>query len=134
LKPPKVYYIIDDDPDDQQFLIDALTDNDQSVKCFTAHNGKEGIRNLTGGMIPLPHAIFLDLNMPGMSGKECLSKLKTIPSLQHIPVIIYSTSSDQKEIQLLMEMGAFHFLVKAFSLKALGKELSLIVTALNEFA
>jgi len=132
LKRPKIYHIIDDDSDDQQFLIDALADNDQTVKCFTAPNGQEGIRNLTAGMIPLPDAIFLDLNMPGMNGKQCLLELKRTPSLQHIPVVIYSTSSDKKEMAQVMEMGAFHFLVKAFSLKSLEKELSIILTALNE--
>jgi len=134
LKQPKIYHIIDDDSDDQQFLIDALTDNDQSVKCFTAHNGEEGLSNLTGGIIPLPNAIFLDLNMPGMNGRQCLLELKRTPALKDIPVVIYSTSSNKKEMQQVMQMGAFHFLVKDISLKLLAQELSIIMTALNEVA
>ncbi|HEY4935181.1 MAG TPA: response regulator [Puia sp.] len=126
-----IYYIVDDDTDDQQFLIEALTENDINVQCFTAPNGKEAINNLKKAVIPLPDAIFLDLNMPQLNGKQCLAELKRTASLQHIPVIIYSTTSNKKEMQDTLQMGASYFIVKKSSFKDLRKELSLITSKLN---
>jgi CheY-like chemotaxis protein len=126
------YYIIDDDIDDQQFLVEALVENDQSSQCFKAPNGEVAINNLKKAIIPLPDAIFLDLNMPGLTGKQCLVELKQTASLQHIPVIIYSTSSNKKEIQETLEMGAFSFLIKKSSFQELRKELSFITSELKK--
>jgi CheY-like chemotaxis protein len=126
------YYIIDDDIDDQQFLVEALVENDQSSECFRAHNVEEAINNLKKAIIPLPDAIFLDLNMPGLTGKQCLVELKQTPSLQHIPVIIYSTSSNRKEIQETLQMGAFFFLIKKSNFEELSEELSFITSELNK--
>lgn len=130
----KTYYIIDDDIEDQQFLAEALIENDQSSQCFTAPNGEEAIDNLKKAIIPLPDAIFLDLNMPRLTGKQCLAELKRIASLQHIPVIMYSTSSNKKEIQETFEMGAFSYLIKKSSFQELRKELSLITSELKKFS
>lgn len=128
----KTYYIVDDDIDDQHFLIEALTGNERSAKCITAFNGQDALTNLKKSLHSLPDAIFLDLNMPGLNGKQCLSELKRTPSLQHIPVIIYSTSSDKKEIQETMDMGASYFLIKKSNFKELSEELSLIMCNLIE--
>ena len=69
--------------------------------------------------------------MPRMNGKECLVELKNTPFLQNIPIIIYSTTSDQKEIQKTLQMGASHFLIKKSSFNELCKELSSIMIRLN---
>lgn len=128
----KIYYIVDDDIDDQQFLIEALTEHDEQIQCFTAFNGQEAITHLKGTFVPLPDAIFLDLNMPGLNGKQCLQELKQTPSLQHIPVIIYSTTSAENEIQETMRMGASYFLVKRSSYRELVNELSQIDIVVNK--
>jgi len=128
----KKYYIVDDDPDDQQFLIEALTDNEPDVQCASAYNGQEAMKNLNRDINDLPHAIFLDQNMPGLTGKQCLLELKSTISLQHIPVIIYSTSFDEREIENVMQLGAFHFLRKNSSFNELKKELHLITARIDK--
>lgn len=115
--------------DDQQYLIEALTENDRSAQCYTANNGQEAMIYLKSIVAPFPDAIFLDLNMPRMGGKQCLTELKLIPLLRDIPVIIYSTSSDNGEIADTMQMGAAHFLVKGSNFKDLRQELALILAA-----
>jgi CheY-like chemotaxis protein len=124
------YYIIDDDLDDQQFLIEALTENDATVQCTTATNGQAAIDYLKKVDGHLPDAIFLDLNMPCMSGNQCLLELKSLPILKNIPVIIYSTSFNSQEKENCMKMGAFYFLVKSFSFQSLKEELTIINAAL----
>lgn len=131
LNKAKTYYIVDDDTDDQQFLMEALTENDTTSQCFTAYDGQEAITNLKNAIVPFPDVIFLDLNMPGTNGKQCLAELKRTPSLQHIPVIIYSTTSNKKEIQETMQMGALYFLIKKSSFRELREDLYPIIDSIN---
>lgn len=126
-----VYYIIDDDLDDQQFLIEALTKNDSGSQCISARNGKEALSNLKNASVLFPDMIFLDLNMPKINGKQCLTELKHTLFLREIPVVIYSTSFNKKEIQECLNMGAFYFLTKKSSFQELRQELSLISTKLD---
>lgn len=103
-----------------------MVKNDPSCNYFTAFNGEEAITGLADATIPFPDVILLDLNMPLMNGRECLVALKQAPSLQHIPVIIYSTTSDKKEIREITELGAAYFLIKKPSFKQLCEEISSI--------
>ena len=125
------YYIVDDDKDDQNFLIEALTANDQNVKCFTSLNGKLAIYDLSTGINPLPDVIFLDLNMPKFNGKQFLAEIKRTPSLLHIPIVIYSTTSDKNEIVETLKLGAAYFMTKKSSTKELREALSIITAGLN---
>jgi DNA-binding response OmpR family regulator len=127
----RTYYIIDDDVDDQNFLIEALTANDRDIQCFTAFEGKRAIRDLSSNKNPLPDAIFLDLNIPKFNGKQCLAEIKRTPSLLHIPIIIYSTTSDKREIGETMKLGAAYFMTKKSSIKELREELAVITAGLN---
>ena len=126
----KNYFIVDDDRDDQIFLIEALTENCNNIRCYTAFNGQEALTDLSTPAFPIPDAIFLDLNMPRLNGKQCLAELKLTPGLMEIPVIMYSTSSAQQEISDALQMGAYYFLVKKGSYKELRDELILIMALL----
>jgi CheY-like chemotaxis protein len=121
-----IYFIVDDDIDDQQFLIEALVENNPFSQCFTACDGEEAITQLRNAIVPTPDVIFLDLNMPRLNGKQCLVMLKNSPSFQHIPVVIYSTTSNKQEIQEIYELGASYFLIKPDSFKELREELASI--------
>ena len=131
MKTAKTYFIVDDDPDDQQFLIEALVENDPTCRCFTASDGQEAITNLSDATISIPDVIFLDLNMPLMNGRECLTALKRATLLQHIPVIIYSTTSNIEEIREILGQGASYFLMKKYSFKELREEIALITLKIN---
>lgn len=120
----KTYFVVDDDIDDQQFLVDALTKNNPDCKCFTASNGQEAIAYLSDDLIPLPDVIFLDLNMPVLNGKQFLAIIKQTTSLVQIPIVIYSTTSSKQEMQEMNERGAAYFLVKTHSFKGLCEELA----------
>jgi len=126
LKKRKAYFIVDDDIDDQQFLVEALTQNNPDCECFTASNGQEAIAYLLDDLIPLPDVIFLDLNMPVLNGKQFLVTIKQTTSLLGIPIVVYSTSSSKQEMQEMNERGAAYFLVKTHSFKALCEELAAI--------
>jgi CheY-like chemotaxis protein len=65
----------DDDKDDRDLLSEALEQIDPSISCITAHDGKEALSILQENRT-LPDYIFLDVNMPVMDGKKCLTELK----------------------------------------------------------
>ena len=116
---------VDDDQEDREFFCDALREIDPSITCLVAPGAMEALSLLQSHM-PLPDYIFLDINMPMMDGKQCLKILKTIPQLAPIPVIMYSTSTDTREIKECYSLGAEDFLIKPHSFEKLVHDLSSI--------
>jgi CheY-like chemotaxis protein len=112
MEQPKTLFIIDDDEDDQLFLHEAIHDLNLSIDFFYANNGETALQLLKGEEIPVPDYIFLDLNMPKLNGKECLIEIKKLPKYANVPIIIYTTSSSQKDKQEIMDLGAQYFLTK----------------------
>jgi CheY-like chemotaxis protein len=107
-----VVYIIDDDIDDQNFLTEAIKEIDSAIECYTAMNGQEGLNKLEANAVPFPSLIFLDLNMPRIDGRKFLMALKKHPKFKSIPVVIYTTSADQKDRDEMHQLGAADYVVK----------------------
>lgn len=105
-------FLIDDDPDDQHVFAEALSEIDNSVSLLTSSNGLEALEILREAKTSLPDLIFLDLNMPKMSGKQFLKQIKSEPGLQNIPVLIYTTSSAISDREESLDLGAAGFIVK----------------------
>lgn len=59
-----------------------------------------------------PKLILLDLNLPGISGLEVLKKIKEIPYFKYVPVVLFSTSDDVRDVKSSLESGANAFLTK----------------------
>lgn len=123
----RIFFIADDDPDDQELFIQALQEIDEFCKCETALNGEEALQKLNSTFL-LPDFIFLDLNMPRMNGRECLTGIKKNTALKHVPVIIYSTSANQKDIDETLEQGAAFFLQKPNRFEELSRSLDNIIS------
>ncbi len=60
----------------------------------------------------LPDLILLDLNMPRKDGREALLEIKAEPTLQHIPIVILTTSQEEKDVSFSMGAGANSFITK----------------------
>src|ERR671910_306752 len=95
--------IIDDDEDDRELFCEAVGYISKDIDCLHATDGENALELLAVGKGKLPDFIFLDLNMPRLNGKECLAEIKKLPRYTNVPVIIYSTSSHQKDIQEIMQ-------------------------------
>lgn len=111
--------LIDDDKDDQEIFKLALQDINKHIECLTVDNGIEGLQMLQSNEAFTPGHIFLDLNMPRMNGKDCLAALRNIPRLAKVPIVIYSTSSDPRDLRETKELGASDYIVKQYSLASL---------------
>ena len=103
--------LVDDDTEDQEIFTTALEMVAENVQCTAFSNAKEALNQLVAGTLN-PDVIFLDLNMPVMSGQEFLVRIKKQERVCDIPVIIFSTSSNQNTIKLMRELGAVDFVTK----------------------
>lgn len=110
--------IIDDDEDDQEIFLTAVKEVSTTVISMAFDSGVEALKQLRLKNIS-PEVIFLDLNMPVMSGQQVLIELKNDPALQNIPVIIFSTSSRPSTIQEMKDLGATNFITKPLGFKDL---------------
>jgi DNA-binding response OmpR family regulator len=119
MKPESICLLIDDDLDDQEIFAVALKQVNIDFQCQLATSGTEAIKKLSDPSLPAPDFIFLDLNMPKMNGKECLREIKTFQHLNHIPVVIYSTSSLKHDVSETKLLGACDFITKPFSMNEL---------------
>ncbi|HEX8061385.1 MAG TPA: response regulator [Cyclobacteriaceae bacterium] len=104
-----VLFCIDDDPEDIELFIDAVRVIDRSYTCLTAVDGYEALRKLA---IMVPDYIFLDINMPGMNGRETLEHIRRDDRLNEVPIYILSTSKDLREAASCLQLGATKWIVK----------------------
>lgn len=128
MKAKKTFFIVDDDIDDQDLFIEAVSEVDDSIECLSASDCEEALDLLKNKKIGMPDMIFLDLNMPRLNGKQCLAELKKEAHLADIPVIIYSTSSEKRDIEETSRLGAAHFLTKPNKFEELCKAISFVVS------
>ena len=84
-------------------------------------NGQEFMDYILLPNQPLPHLVFLDLNMPIKNGMECLVEIRKIKRLQSLSVAIYSTSSSENDIEETFIKGANIYINKPNDFKKLKK-------------
>ncbi len=70
---------------------------------------------------PRPGVILLDLNLPGTDGREVLNEIKTDPDLKQIPVIVLTTSKDDRDIEVCYRCGANSYIQKPVDLEGFMK-------------
>jgi CheY-like chemotaxis protein len=119
--------LIDDDEDDRALFKEAVNFLDHDLQCWTANDGQHALDVLAYELIVLPDLIFLDLNMPKMSGIEFLTAIKKSRQHKNIPVIIYSTSSNPEDLRKCHDLGATDFITKPSDFQELIKTLSTLL-------
>lgn len=120
-------FYADDDAEDREIFCDAIQQINPAIKVVLSKDGQEALEILSV-QSQAPDYIFLDINMPRMNGIECLTKLKSDDRLKSIPVIIYSTTADSREVKRLILLGADEFISKANSFAKLKESLHKVLT------
>jgi len=100
---PLVILLVEDDLADQKLIKISLRNEKIANDPYTVQTGEEGMdflyrRGKYSDDTPQPDLILLDLNMPGMGGKEFLRRIKEDEGLKQIPVVILTTSEAEKDI------------------------------------
>jgi CheY-like chemotaxis protein len=107
----KKILLVDDDQEDQEIFEVVLSEIDDMVNFICAGTAEAALNTLKNSA-EKPDYIFLDLNLPLMNGFECLDVIKSNDRLQNIPVVIYSTSSRDTDIEKAKALGAAEYITK----------------------
>jgi CheY-like chemotaxis protein len=108
---PSTILLADDDPDDRELFGETIKDVSPGSKLFTFENGK-GILAYLDRPVAVPDLIFLDINMPLVCGKECLKEIRQNVNFKDVPVVIFSTSTNDNDIYETYKHGANLFMTK----------------------
>src|SRR6185436_6817793 len=102
--------LIDDDGEECFFFAEALKSLNLNYNLSMANDCMELFDLLD--LREVFNVIFLDINMPIKNGKECLKEIKSYKKFSHIPVIIFTVSQYQKDIDDTYNSGAHYFVIK----------------------
>lgn len=119
--------LVEDDLGDQKLIKAALSAAGQPAQVYGVESAEEAFEFLrlraaggTGG--PLPDLVLLDLNMPGMGGRQFLQRVKNDESMKRIPILVLTSSQSERDILDSYRLHAAGYLHKPSSLLEL-KEL-----------
>ena len=124
--------LVEDDPIDVMSVRRAFKLNKVTNSLYVVNNGEEGLAFLRNegkyadpAVAPKPKLILLDLNMPLMGGLEMLSILKRDPKLLHIPVVVLTTSADDRDIQESFRNGVAGYIVKPITFEKFANSIQI---------
>ncbi|AFZ04424.1 response regulator [Calothrix sp. PCC 6303] len=128
--------IVEDSNEDFKILQRLMQRLDVQNPIYRCSSGDEALEFLerigndnNSDISSKPSVILLDLNLPGIDGRDILSQIKQDNKFKEIPVVIFTTSSNPKDIELCYQKGANGYLIKPMN----ADELKKIVQAFVEF-
>lgn len=117
--------LVEDETGDQELIRRALAEGVVAKELHVARDGEEALdyllgraANADGKCRPLPDLILLDLNLPRLDGRQFLARVKADPYLRRIPVVVLTTSQQERDIVQSYEAGASSYIVKPTSVDA----------------
>lgn len=140
----KYILLVEDDPNDELLTLHALQENKIRNNVIVARDGVEALDYLfsTGPnagkeLPPLPQFVLLDLKMPRLDGIEVLQRLRESERTTLLPVIIFTSSKEEKDMISSYKLGANSYVRKPVDFVEFAKavkELDLYWMILNEKA
>jgi two-component system response regulator len=111
--------LVEDNPDDVELTLLALTENRIANNIHVARDGVEALDFIfatgpyTGRVQPIgPRVILLDLKLPRVDGLEVLRRVKADPRTHGIPVVMLTSSREERDLIESYELGANSYIVK----------------------
>jgi two-component system, chemotaxis family, response regulator Rcp1 len=125
--------LVEDNKGDVRLLQELLLETNKSARLHVVRDGAEAMEFLghQGRYVdaPRPQLILLDLNLPKMHGHDVLSRVKKIPHLQSIPIIVLTSSAAESDLVTSYQLRANCYLRKPAELK----QFESLVKNLNDF-
>lgn len=125
-----IILIAEDDDNDLFFLTRALKKCGIPTEIQCVPDGQYAVDYLAGAgqyadrtHYPLPHFAFFDIKMPRRTGLEALEWLREQPQFKNLPVMIISSSSEERDIKRAHALGVSSYLVKTSDVETLAREL-----------
>jgi len=123
---PILILVADDDADDRLLLEEAFEENRLANERRFVTNGAELMDYLHGrgqwagpAAAPRPGIILLDLNMPGMDGREALAEIKAEPRFRQIPIVVLTSSKAEEDIFRTYDLGVNSYITKPVTFESL---------------
>lgn len=115
--------IIEDSPEDYEACVAALTqDNNVANPVIWCETGEDALDYLRktgayeGADHELPGIVLLDLNLPGLDGRDVLATIKSDPATRKLPIVVMTSSDDPADIDRCYDAGANSYVVKPVDL------------------
>ena len=119
--------LVDDDEVDVITVRRAFTTAQLKTQLFVARDGLEALALLRGGTVPVSRRIMvLDLEMPKMKGLETLREIRADPALRALPVIVMTTSDEQRDRIEAFDLNVAGYMVKPATYPAFAEAMIVI--------
>jgi CheY-like chemotaxis protein len=102
----KTVILIDDDQDDLDLMKEAIGELDGSITTLSFHEPDKALRVITQELILLPQHVFIDINMPILSGDKILKALRGIREFDSVKITMLSTSMSMADAGKFKREGA----------------------------
>ena len=110
---PKTILLVEDNADDEQLTLRAMRQSDIPNIIRVARDGAEALDKLFGaGQDYLPDLVLLDLKLPKVNGLEVLQKIRANEMTKTLPVVILTSSDEERDIVESYELGANSYIRK----------------------
>ncbi|MFO8040911.1 MAG: response regulator [Sodalinema sp.] len=109
-------FLVEDNPDDEQLTLRSLRKAKITNPIFIARNGEEAL-TLLSELKPLPAVVLLDLKLPKLDGFEVLRQIRTSPKTKSLPVVVLTSSSEDRDIIESYDSGANSYVRKPVEFK-----------------
>ncbi|MEQ8265325.1 EAL domain-containing protein [Pseudohaliea sp.] len=126
---PKAKILVSDD----DMNVRLLTRQCLEAEGMTVVEAADGQQALEAFLRERPDLIFLDVEMPGLSGLEVCRRIREMPQGENIPIMIVTGSDDRKSIDEGFEAGATQYKTKPVNWSLLGREVQYMLRASNAF-
>ncbi len=127
---PTTILLVEDNPDDAELVKIAMDDAGITADLDVVQDGAAALQYVRAegpyAGVQHPHLVLLDLNLPGVDGREVLTTIKSDPGLCTIPVIVMSTSVDDNDIDFTYRNHANGFVSKPPEFDSLVRTLQAI--------
>jgi DNA-binding response OmpR family regulator len=104
--------LVEDNPDDEVLTMRALKKHGIANDIVVLRDGVEALAFLLAPDQPLPHLVLLDLNLPRVNGLEVLKQLRTEKRTQLLPVVILTSSNEERDVIEGYRLGANSYVRK----------------------
>lgn len=121
--------LVDDSEADVRFTIEALREAKVQNDIQVAYDGESAMEYLRRPGQRRPDLILLDLNLPGMDGREVLAEIKADPELSVIPVVVLTTSRADEDVVRTYRLHANCYVTKPVDLNQFMR----VVQSIEEF-
>jgi CheY-like chemotaxis protein len=122
--------LVEDNAADAKLTTIALQEANVSNKIVLLRDGNEALEYIFGSIEDrVPKVIFLDLKMPKVNGNEVLAKLKQDERTRKIPVVMFTSSQEPRDIKECFDLGANSYVVKPVDYD----EFSIVVKSMGQY-